>query len=69
MTDTELLMTTIRDKGMSLAYVANKMNLSRYGLYKKIHNQSYFNIYEVDQMCKLLSIKSMKDKERIFFAK
>lgn len=69
MTDTELLKEAIRDRGVSITYLASKLHLSRQSLYKKMNNITYFTSYEIAFLCELLGIKNLKDKERIFFAK
>lgn len=68
MTNTEELLRIIKEKGLKLAYVAQYIGLSRYGLSKKIRNIHPFNVEEVSKLCDLLDISALTDKERIFFA-
>ena len=69
MTDTEKLMEYVKDSGLKLGFIAEKMGLSRFGLYKKINNESDFKAREIENLCELLHITSMSDRNRIFFAK
>lgn len=69
MTNTELLKERIESSGLKLNFIAQAIGLSRYALYKKVNNQSAFNQYEIEDLCKLLQITSLRDKEAIFFAK
>lgn len=69
MTDTELLRRRIKDSGLKIGYIAEKMGLSRFGLTKKINNESQFFAGEIDKMCEILNITSIKERMRIFFVK
>ena len=68
MTNTKLLKKWIALRGLKLAFIAQSMGLSRMGLYNKINNRRPFNQYEIDKLCQLLQIKSVQEKEAIFFA-
>jgi DNA-binding phage protein len=67
MTDTQALLDVINDKGLKLTFIAKKIGLSRYSLYNKIHNKSYFNAAEIQALCKVLDIKSTVTKDKLFF--
>ena len=69
MTDTEMLRKRIKDSGLKLGYIAEKMGLSRFGLAKKINNESQFFASEIDKMCEILNISSTKERMMIFFTK
>lgn len=69
MTDTVLLKQRISDSGYKLHYIAEKIGLSRAGLYKKINNQSEFTTGEVEMLCEILGIETLEERHRIFFAK
>lgn len=69
MTNTELLKEYIEKSGLKLTHIAEKMELSRSGLWKKINNISSFDQYEIEKMCNILQIKGLREKEAIFFAK
>lgn len=69
MTDTELLMEWIKNSGLKLGFIAEKLGLTRFGLSKKINNITEFKASEIEKMCEILHIDSMEDRKRIFFAK
>ena len=68
MTDTELLRKTIRDSGLKLEYIAQKLGLTRFGLQKKIENDTEFKASEIIDLCNVLNIADLEQRERIFFA-
>lgn len=69
MTNTELLMKYIDESGLKLYFIAEKMGLSRFGLAKKINNETEFKASEINMLCEILHIDSLEDRNRIFFAK
>ena len=69
MTNKELLQELIEKSGMKIGHIADKVGISRSGLWKKMNNESSFNQYEIESLCNILKITSLKDKEAIFFAK
>lgn len=69
MTDTELLMEYIKNSGLKLIYIAECLGLSRFGLAKKINNETEFKASEIEKMCEILHIDSMEERKKIFFAK
>lgn len=68
MTDTGLLTDKIDESGLKRSFIAEKLGLSPYGLSKKINNESEFKGSEIKLLCQILNIKSLKEKEAIFFA-
>lgn len=68
MTDTKLLKERIARSGLKMSFIAERMGLSRTGLYNKINNRRPFNQYEIEAMCQVLQIVSLDEKEAIFFA-
>ena len=69
MTDTLRLRERIKDSGLKYQYIADKMGLSRFGLMKKIENETEFKTSEVEKLCEILSIDSLDERMAIFFAK
>lgn len=69
MTNTKLLKKKIEESGYKLDYIAEKMKLSRYTLYLKINGIRAFNQYEINDLCNILNITLLTEKEAIFFAK
>ena len=68
MINSELLRKKIDNSGYRFSWLAKKMNLSPYGLRKKINEETEFKVSEVTKICGLLA---MNDEERdaIFFYK
>lgn len=69
MTNSKALRDLIKSQGRTLKYVAEYLGLTTYGLTLKINNKNEFKTSEVDALCELLGIKSLKLKDAIFFAK
>lgn len=67
MTDTKRLEQIIKDKGLIKKRIAEKMGLSRYGLMLKINGVNQFTAPEIAQLCEILDIKTLREKEAIFF--
>lgn len=66
MTNTIELEVAIKRAGITKKELAEQMELSEMGLYKKINNITEFKASEIYKICKILSIKN-KDREDIFF--
>lgn len=69
MTNTKLLKDKIKESGLKLIFIAQALGITRQQLHRKINNQVAFNQYEIEALCNLLNIKSLREKEAIFFAK
>ena len=70
MTNTKALEELIASSGYKKSYIAKAIGLkSSFGLSKKIRNENEFKATEINKLCELLEITSLKEKERIFFAK
>ena len=69
MTDTMLLKEKITKSGLKVGYIANAVGLSRQLLWKKVNNLRPFNQNEIEALCNVLGITTLRDKEAIFFAK
>lgn len=68
MVDTKLIEQVITDSGLKKQYIASNMNLSPYGLQRKIDGENEFKASEMVKFCKILKIADMKLRDRIFFA-
>ena len=66
MTDSELLRKRIKDCGFTFVGIANRINLTRQGFWKKVNNHSEFKQSEIEALSKLLGLDSEMEK-RIFF--
>lgn len=68
MTNSKRLRDLINKRGFKLKFVAEHLGLSAYGLCLKIDNKSEFKTSEVAALCELLEIKSLEQREAIFFS-
>ena len=68
MTNTNLLRQKIDESGLKLQFIAEQVGISRFALLQKIENRTEFRVSEVATLCKLLGIKTMTERARIFFA-
>lgn len=66
MTDSEALSKAIENSGLKLTYIANKLELSREGFYKKLNNQTEFKASEIVKLQDILNL-SNKERDKIFF--
>lgn len=69
MTNTIAVKKRISEKGLKLQYIAEMLGISRYSLSLKLENKNEFKTSEVTALCNVLEIKSLKEKEALFFAK
>lgn len=68
MTDTKELNRLIHESGLTKSYIANKLGISLYSFQLKRENKRQFTAEQIKILCELLDIRSLKEKERIFFA-
>ena len=66
MTNSILLNYKIKVSGYRLGFLAEKLGLSRAGLYNKINNKTEFLASEIQALSDLLNLDA-KDREDIFF--
>lgn len=69
MTNTALLKKKIENSGLKIGFIADSVGISRQQFWKKVNNIVPFNQYEIENLCKVLRITSLREKEEIFFAK
>ena len=69
MTNTALLRQLIEKSGLKISHIAEKCGMSRQQFWRKVNNLSMFNQYEIDRVCSVLGVTSLKMKEAIFFHK
>ncbi|WP_304756970.1 helix-turn-helix domain-containing protein [Faecalibaculum rodentium] len=67
MTDSELLKRKIKERGITVKWLADKVGISRAALYPKLNNMIPFNQYEIERLCNALEL-TLREKELIFFA-
>lgn len=68
MTNTKELKRKIRESGLKIGFIAEKLDVSYHWLNKKINNEIPFKAYEIQILCEVLSISDLEEKEAIFFA-
>lgn len=68
MTNTELLAKKVKENGLRTAFIADKLGISRAGWYRKLKGKSPFTAEQIQIMCEILHITSLREKEEIFFA-
>jgi len=68
MTNTKLLREKIEKSGYKMQFIAEKLGISRFALLQKIENKSDFRVPEVQALCDLLEIRTLTERNRIFFA-
>lgn len=67
MTDSEALRLKISEEGLKLKFVAQQLGITRQGFRLKVNNTNEFTSGEIQKLCEILNISSLKEKERIFF--
>lgn len=68
MTNTTEIEAIITKKGLKKKAIAQQLRLSAYGLALKLNNKNEFKATEITKMCDILGVKSLREKERLFFA-
>lgn len=68
MTNTTLLEQLIKDSGLKLSFIAQKLGISRTALYKKINGLVQFTGPEIKIMCELLNLTTWVKIKPVFFA-
>ena len=68
MTNTPLLERLIKGSGLKLAFIAEKLGISRQALHRKIKGLVQFTGPEIKTMCKLLNLNDWAEIEPVFFA-
>lgn len=67
-TNSELLKDRIEKSGLRYDFIAEQLTMSVYWFKKKVNNEKNFHAWEIQLLCKLLNITSLREKDRIFFA-
>ena len=67
MVDTEKLNELISQSGLKKGFIAKELNISFSTFWRKCTNEFPFTAPEVNKLCKLLDINSLKLQKEIFF--
>ena len=68
MTNTELLNEYISKSGLKKSYIARVAGIPQGSFSKKIKNKRNFTPDEIVVICKVLGIKTLKERDAVFFA-
>ena len=66
MTDTKLLRDQVDKSGLKYQFIAENLDLSRFGLSMKVDDKTEFKASEIIKLCDLLNIDNDL-RDRIFF--
>ena len=66
MTDTNLLLAKIKESGLKIGFIAEKLGISRATLSYRINNHSEFRAPEIARLRNLLGL-TQDEQEKIFF--
>ena len=66
MTDTKLLREQVDKSGLKYQFIAENLDLSRFGLSMKVDDKTEFKASEIIKLCDLLNIDNDL-RDRIFF--
>lgn len=69
MVNSALLEAKIIESGKTKSFLSHKIGITLQTFKKKCTNNAGFYLSEVDILCTELDIKTLKEKEQIFFAK
>ena len=67
MTDSAALRQLVTERGLKLKYIAGRMNLSQYGLQRKIDNKSEFTVGEMLALVDAVGGMTDEQQKQIFF--
>lgn len=68
MTNIALLKKKIDESGLRLDYIYESLGISRASLRNKMSGKTEFTLKEVQKLCGILNITSLREKEKIFFS-
>lgn len=68
MTNTALLKEKIEASGLRTDYIYESLDISRTSLHNKMSGKTQFTLDEVQKLCDILGITSLREKENIFFS-
>lgn len=68
MTDVVLLIEKIEESGLKAKAIYEKLGISKASWYLKRSGKRPFTAWEIQKLCEILRITSLREKERIFFA-
>lgn len=66
-TDSARLKQMIYESGLKKNYIARQLSLSPYGFAKKVDGLTEFKQSEIQRLCEILQINTLKQRQEIFF--
>ena len=67
MVNTNELLALIANSGKKKQYFADELGMHIATFWRKVRNVSEFKPSEIDKLCNLLGVNSLKEKQRLFF--
>lgn len=67
MTDIDALNRKIDESGLKAKFIYEKLGISKASWYKKKNGESPLTVGEIQVLCEILGITSLREKEHIFF--
>ena len=68
MTNVDLLQQKVAESGLKNSFIAERLGISRAAWYKKLKGQYPFTAEQIQALCNVLHITSLREKEEIFFS-
>lgn len=67
MTDIDALKAKVDASGLKAKFIYEKLGISKASWYKKLKGESPLTVAEIQILCDILGITSLREKEHIFF--
>ena len=67
MTNVELLKQKVAESGLKDVYIYQKLGISKVTWFNKKAGRTPFKVEEINPLCDILGITSLREKENIFF--
>ena len=69
MTDIDALRKRVEDSGLKQKFIYDKLGISKNAWRYKRNGERPFTVEEIQKLCEILNITSLREKNDIFFAK
>ena len=68
MVKTAILKEKQREYGIQTKFIYEKLGISRQGYYNRLNGKTPFKLDEVQTLCEIFHITSLREKDDIFFS-
>lgn len=68
MVRTDILKEKKKQYGIQTKYIVDRLGISRQAYYNRLNGKTPFKLKEVQTMCEVLHITSLREKNDIFFS-